>query len=78
MDAFALAHRTGDEDGRREIYAAILAFNRKWPEIAITPKTIRRSLLQRAKYSERTEHGIAINQRIGGRIREMVGAEEMR
>lgn len=73
MDAFAMANRTGDEDGRRETIAAIQKFNSTHPEIGITTATIRRSLLSRAKYSEKAEGGIILNRRLESKLHDMVG-----
>ncbi len=75
MNAFAMSMRLGDADGRVETMEQIRAFNRKWPAIAITPASIRRSLASRARYSQQAENGIMLNRKIAGRIREAVGVE---
>ena len=75
MDAFALSVRLEDAGARAETLEAIRAFNKKWPELGITAKTLRRSLLTRAHYSERAENGIMLNKKIAGRIHEAVGGE---
>lgn len=73
MDAFAMARRLGDGEASRETMEQIRAFNRKNPEIAITRASLRRSLAQRARYSQRAEHGITLDRRLARRVREEVG-----
>lgn len=73
VDAYAMANRTGDDEGRRDVLDAIRAFNQANPEIPVTTSTIRRSLLSRAKYSEKAEGGIVLNRKIAARVREAVG-----
>ena len=75
VDAFALATRTGDAGGRAEVMQQIRKFNTSWPEIRITPRTLKQSMRARARYSARAESGIVLNKKIAARVREAVGAE---
>ncbi|HEY1034024.1 MAG TPA: PLxRFG domain-containing protein [Pseudoxanthomonas sp.] len=75
VDAFALATRTGDAGGRADAMQQIRKFNTKWPEIRITPRTLKQSMRARARYSAQAESGIVLNKKIAGRVREAVGAE---
>ena len=75
VNAVALAVRTGDAEARREAMASIGAFNRKYPEIAITQKSLRKSLAARARYSRQAEGGVILNKKIAARVREEVGVE---
>lgn len=73
MDAYAMAQRLGDTEATREVLASIQRFNRTNPTIAITAKSIRASLRQRARYSARAEGGITLDKRLARRVREAVG-----
>nr|WP_294979201.1 PLxRFG domain-containing protein [uncultured Pseudomonas sp.] len=73
VDAYAMAQRLGDVDGRRDVIEAIRRFNKANPEVAISSKTIRRSLLTRARYSKRAESGIVLNPKLAAKVRAAVG-----
>ncbi|NUS39943.1 MAG: PLxRFG domain-containing protein, partial [Lysobacter sp.] len=73
VGAFAMANRLGDDAGKRDVVEAIARFNVANPEVAITPASIRRSLLQRARYSAEAEGGIMLNRKLAPRLREAVG-----
>lgn len=75
LDAFAMSVRLDDDAGRAAAMDKIRAFNARWPELAITPKTIIASLRSRARYTAQAENGIMLNRKIAGRIREAVGVE---
>lgn len=75
LDAFAMSVRLDDDAGRAAAMDKIRAFNVRWPELAITPKTIIASLRSRARYTAQAENGIMLNRKIAGRIREAVGVE---
>lgn len=75
LDAFAMSVRLDDDAGRAAAMDKIRAFNARWPELAITPKTIIASLRSRARYTAQAENGIMLNRKIAGRIREAVGTE---
>lgn len=75
VDAFALATRTGDGSGRADVMEQIRTFNTKWPEIRITPRTLKMSMRTRARYSAQAESGIVLNRKIAERVREAVGSE---
>lgn len=76
LDAYALATRTGDVEGRAEVVRQIRAWNRKVPELAITARTLQRSIASRLAYSARAEAGIVLNPKIAGRVREETGTAE--
>lgn len=75
MDAYAIAIRLSDADGRQRALEQIRKFNRAWPQIALTPDSIRRSMRARAKYDRQAENGIMLNRKIAGRVRDAVGVE---
>lgn len=77
LDAYALATRTGDVEGRAEVVQQIRAWNRKVPELAITSRTLQRSIASRLAWSARAERGIVLNPKIERRVREAVGDEEI-
>ena len=49
MNALALSIHTQDADARSRVLGKIQAFNRAFPEIAITPTGVRQSLQRRAR-----------------------------
>lgn len=75
MDGLAMAVRLGDARARAETMEKIRAFNRAWPQIALTPAGIRQSLKARARYDRQAENGIILNRKIAGRVRDAVGVE---
>lgn len=76
LDAYALATRTGDIEGRAEIIRQIRHWNRKVPELAITARTLERSIASRLAWSARAEAGIVLNPKVAGRVREDTGSAE--
>lgn len=72
MDAFAMAVRMDDADTRAEVLRRMIAFSRKYPELAITGDSLRRSLVQRARYSAQAQGGVVIDRR----LRERLGMEQ--
>jgi N12 class adenine-specific DNA methylase len=76
LDAYALASRTGDADARAEIAGQIRVWNLKVPELAITARTLQRSIASRLVYSARAERGIVLNPKVAGRVREKTGTAE--
>jgi hypothetical protein len=76
LDAYALATRAGDAEGRAEVGRQIREWNRKVPELAITPRTLARSMASRLAWSARAEAGIVLNQKVAERVREETGAAE--
>lgn len=73
LDAYALATRTGDAEGRAEVGRQIREWNRKVPELAITPRTLARSMASRQAWSARAEAGIVLNPKLAERIRDETG-----
>lgn len=67
IGAFAMAIKLGDGEARTQALEAIGAFNRKFPEIALAPASIRVSLQARARASAHTENGIVLNPKIAAR-----------
>lgn len=78
LDAYALATRLGDSEGRASALERIRAFNRANPEVMLNSRSLRRSLRDRLRYSERAANGIVLDRRLARRIREDVrfGASE--
>lgn len=72
LDAYAIATRHKDMEAVRATNEKIRAFNQRWPEIAVSASTIRRSMQSRERYSERAVNGITLNSRIGDRVRDAV------
>ncbi len=70
LDGFALAVRLEDDRMRDSTLQRIRAFNAANPEIPIDAKTIRTSLQARARYTERSLGGVAVNSKIEARARE--------
>ncbi|UOF16606.1 hypothetical protein IEQ11_08165 [Lysobacter capsici] len=71
MDSLAMAIRTGADV--EAVQAKIRAFTQTNPEIAITAKSIERSLGACARYSSRAEGGVVLNARLAARVRQAVG-----
>lgn len=76
LDFYALASRTGDADARAEIAGQIRVWNRKVPELAITARTLQRSIASRLAYSARAERGIVLNPKVAERVRAETGTAE--
>lgn len=76
MDAYALATRNEDATARADVMREIAKFNQRWPKLAITGKTIARSLKSRQAYSDRAQGGVVLNKKIGNEIRNLTGYEE--
>lgn len=76
LDAYALATRTGDAEGRAEVGRQIREWNRKVPELAITPRTLARSMASRQAWSARAEAGIVLNPKVAERVQEETGTAE--
>jgi hypothetical protein len=76
LDAYALATRAGDSDARADVVLQIRAWNRKVPELAITARTLQRSMASRLVYSANAEQGIVLNPKIAERVREASGTAE--
>lgn len=71
MNAYAMAVHTGtDRDLAME---RIIAFNRRYPELALNAESIRQSMRARARYSQQAEGGVSINKKLAPRLREMAG-----
>lgn len=64
LDAYALAWRLGDTEAQQEVMAKMQAFSTKYPQLAISGDTIRRSLQSRARYSAQAENGVVVDPRI--------------
>lgn len=73
VNLWAMARKNGDADGIREAMALIQKFNRRWPQKAITPDTLRRSLMSREAFSRRTVGGVAIDEKLRPQLAPMVG-----
>lgn len=76
LDAYALATRAGDAEARSEVVGQIREWNRKVPELAITTRTLQRSIASRLAYSARAERGIVLNPKVAERVREETGTTE--
>lgn len=75
MDAFAMAVRMGDDEARAQVMEKMTQFSRTYPERAITGEGLRRSLLQRARYSAQAQGGVVIPARLRARLQERLGME---
>jgi N12 class adenine-specific DNA methylase/uncharacterized protein YcbK (DUF882 family)/predicted RNA methylase len=75
IGAYALAHRLGDDDGKREAMERIKAFNHVdiHKPLAITADTLRRSIRTRARNERRRVDGTLIqNEALGRKLREQL------
>jgi len=70
MDAYAMAVRNGDNELKREMRQKINDWNRKNRDLRIDHDTLRRSLAQRARYSDRATAGIVVDKRVEKKARE--------
>jgi N12 class adenine-specific DNA methylase len=73
MDAFAMAWRLGDTDAQEDVRVKMMAFSRKYPELAITSDSIRKSFQQRARFSAQAENGVVVDPRIKARLESQLG-----
>ncbi|HEY6612774.1 MAG TPA: PLxRFG domain-containing protein [Pseudomonas sp.] len=64
MNRHALAARTGDDDMRLETRGRIDEFNRRYPKVAITGKTLALSMRARAQRDQRTDGGLTLDTRL--------------
>jgi tRNA pseudouridine-54 N-methylase len=64
----------GDADGVSEITDELLRFNDRYPQIAITPSTIKKSMEQHRKTTQEMHHGITVSKPMRDRVLRM--AEE--
>lgn len=74
MDAFALAYRLGDIEGRDAVLAKMREFSAAYPALAITADGIRRSLMSRARYSQQADAGIIVDRRLRAGLEDRLGA----
>lgn len=74
MDAFALAYRLGDTEGRDAVVAKMREFSAAYPALAITADGIRRSLMSRARYSQQADAGIIVDRRLRAGLEDRLGA----
>lgn len=70
MDSYAKAGDKGDTAKQQEIIDQIVDFNGKYPEQAITGKTITRSMKTRAQNAESATGGMRYNRKLRDRILE--------
>lgn len=70
IDAFAMSNRMQDVEAKREAIAKIQQFNQTNPEVGITQKTLNRSIVTRARYSQNAENGVVLNKKLAQRTRE--------
>ncbi|HSX21492.1 MAG TPA: PLxRFG domain-containing protein [Gaiellaceae bacterium] len=75
VNAFAMASAMGDDDARTRALDLIHHFNDEYPEIALSSQSIRQSLNARARYSQQAEHGVFINKKLAGTLRDRVIGE---
>ncbi len=70
-NAYAIAVESGDGATRSTVQSKIVAFNRKWPQVAIRPADIRSSLKGRAR-ARTEENGINLSKKLRGTLQQMV------
>jgi hypothetical protein len=70
LNAFAMAAQAGDQDALRDVLARVRKWNSEVPALAIDGDSIRRSMAQRARYSERAAGGIVLDRRVEQQARE--------
>lgn len=64
IDAYALGIRENDTEMQAKALEKIRSFNQKYPALAITTGTLRRSLKSRQSYSERSINGMVRNPKL--------------
>ncbi|WP_139344041.1 PLxRFG domain-containing protein [Vibrio ruber] len=66
MKSYYLAWKLGDERLMLKTQQAIAHFNRRYPPLALTSKSIRQSIRVRQRYSRESAHGVNLNQHLRG------------
>jgi hypothetical protein len=74
LKEYYVATRVGDSDGASEAMEKMMKFNEKYPENAITPKTIKNSMAQHMRTTQEMYHGMTVSKPMRDRIMRM--AEE--
>lgn len=64
MTKFYLAWKDGDSEEKLAIRKEINEFNKLWPKIRISGKTLRRSIRTRERYRQRADHGVILNKNL--------------
>lgn len=64
IDAYALGIRENDTEMQAKALEKIRSFNQKYPQLAVTTGTLRRSLKSRQSYSERSINGMVRNPKL--------------
>ena len=74
MNRYMLGMKQGDRDMMADAMADIQAFNRAYPEKAITPSGLRQSARARLQRAERAGvAGMVLDQKLEGRIQRELG-----
>lgn len=74
VNAFAIGVRMNDDDLRGAAIERIQAFNQVNPEIAISALSLRQSMVNRARASAETVHGVKLAKKVNAAVRQQVGA----
>jgi hypothetical protein len=74
MNAYAMAVKSSDPDDRMAAVAAISRFNQAHPQVAITLRTLRSSLMQRARLSAQARNGVVLNRKLALQAMQYAGA----
>lgn len=74
VNAFAIGVRMNDDDLRGAAIERIQAFNQVNPEIAISASSLRQSMVNRARASAETVHGVKLAKKVNAAVRQQVGA----
>ena len=75
-DAYEIALEAGDFDSLGTVMDRVSEFNSAYPEVAITPKSIKASMARRQKQEMNAIYGVQINPKLMSRVREEAGVEE--
>lgn len=70
LQAFDIAVSTGDQDYMKEVQERIQSFNQAFPMIAITPDTLRRSIIARKAAERELINGVRFNKKLRPYIEE--------
>lgn len=70
LQAFDIAVSTGDQDYMKEVQERIQSFNQAFPMIAITPDTLRRSIVARKAAERELINGVRFNKKLRPYIEE--------
>lgn len=76
LNGYALAVTHGDDGDERAAMDKITAFNRQYPQWTISRQTVTSSMRQRARMSQRANHGVILNPRLAPMAQQYAGVAQ--